>query len=270
MTVKQVAALIAFIFLATAAFAQTNRDGDRTEGQVRFGFDAQDYNTSRTSQVGSIDATVRILPRLTLEAVATGGVYFGAGFGGGAAYVTVKPDAKTYLTVGGSQNSDTSTTVSWSGTLEAGRAVYQSDLGVIRGLETDFNLTKRGYHFSPYTNVLLVNPAVVVYLPRDWALTLRAGAIRTTVAGTSMWTPSGGAKLNIPLTRRLSVSPGIAFDSEVSDVLQLRNISSREFGGGALFWLTRRTSVGAYYFRVLYGANRLANDSYGVSYALRF
>jgi hypothetical protein len=270
MIVKQIAGVIAFVFLATAAFAQTNQDGDRTEGQVSFGFDAQDYNAGRTSRVGSIDATVRLLPRLTIEAVATGGVYFGERFGGGAAYVTVKPDGKTYLTAGGSRNSDTGTTVAWSASLEAGRVVYQSRRGAIRGLETDFNLTKRGYHFSPSTDVLLVNPTVVVYLPRDWALTLRAGAIRATIARASKWTPSGGAKLKVPLTRRLSFSPGVAFDSEFSDVLQISNISSREFGAEAHFWLTKLTSAGAYYFRVLYGANHLANNSYGVSYALRF
>jgi hypothetical protein len=270
MTAKQIAALIAFVFLATAACAQTNRDGDLMEGQVRFGFDAQDYNTGRTSQVGSIDATVRIVPRLTLEVVASGGAYFGAGFGGGAAYITVKPAARTYLTIGGSRNSDTGTTVAWSGSVEAGRNLYQSRRSMIRGLETDFNLTARGYHFSPFMNVLLVNPTVVVYLPRDWALTLRAGAIQTTMAGTSTWTPSGGAKLNIPLARRFSISPQVSFDSEVSDVLQLTNISSREFGVGVRSWLTRRTSVEGYYFRVLYGTNQLADDSYGVSYALRF
>jgi hypothetical protein len=270
MTIKNIAALIVLLSLATTASAQTDRDGTRMEGQVSFGFDAQDFNAGQASQVGSIDATVRLLPRLTLEAVATGGAYFGETFGGGAAYITLKPDAKTYLTAGGSRNSETGTTTAWSGSFEAGRTVYQSHRGAIRGLEANFNVTKRGYDFSPATNIWLVNPTVVVYLPRDWALTLRAGAIRTSIAGVSEWTPSGGAKLTIPLTRRLSISPGVAFDSEFSDVLQNGSISSREFGAAARYWLTRRTSAGVYYFRVLYGVNHLANDSYGVSYALHF
>jgi len=267
---RQIAGAILLVLLATTAFAQTDRDGDRTEGQVSFGFDAQDYNTGRTSRVGSLDATVRLLPRLTLETLATGGVYFGESFGGGAAYATVKLDAKTYLTAGGSRNSYTGTTVEWSESLEAGRALYQSHRGAIRGLETDFNLTERGYGLSPSLNILLVNPTVVLYLPRNWALTLRAGAIRTSVAEANTWAPSGGAKLTVPLTRRLSVSPGVAFDSELSDVLQITNISSRAFGAGAHFWLTGRTSASAYYSRVLYGANHLAANSYGVSYAFRF
>lgn len=270
MTINKVTGIIVLIFIATAALAQTDRDGDRTESQVSFGIDGQDYNAGRTSSVGSIEATVRILPRITLEAVATGGVYFGDHFGGGAAYITLKPDAKTYLIAGGGRNSYTGTTVAWSGTVEAGRFLYQSSHGPIRGLETAFTLTKRGYYLSPSTDVLLVNPTAVVYLPRDWTLTLRAGAIRTTIAGAAKWTPSGGAKINVPLTRRLSVSPGVTFDTEPSDVLQIRNISSRGFGTGVRFWLTRFTSVDAYYFRVLYGANHLVNDSYGVSYALRF
>jgi hypothetical protein len=269
-TVKTITGVIVFFFIATAALAQTDRDGDRIEGQVSFGFNAQDYNTGRTSRVGSIDSTIRLLPRVTLEGVANGGVYFGDSFGGGAAYVTLKPDAKTYLIAGGGRNSRTATTVAWSGTLEAGRGVYQSNRGAIRGLETAFNLTKRGYYFATCTDVLLVNPTAVVYLPRDWTLTLRAGAIRTAIAGATKWTPSGGAKINVPLTRRLSVSPGVTFDTEPSDVLQIQNISSRGFGAAARLWLTRFTSVDAYYFRVLYGANHLVNDSYGVSYALRF
>jgi hypothetical protein len=269
-TIKKLTGVIVLLFIATVALAQTNRDGDRMEGQVSFGIDAQGYSTGRTSRVGSIDATVRLLPRITLEAVATGGVYFGDHFGGGAAYVTLNPNAITYMIAGGSRNSYTGTTVAWSGTAGAGRVLYQSNRRAIRGLETAFTLTKRGYYFSSSTDVLLVNPTAVVYLPRDWTLTLRAGAIRTTIAGAKKWTPSGGAKINVPLTRRLSVSPGVTYDSEPSDVLQIRNISSRGFGAGARFWLTRFTSVDAFYFRVLFGANHLANDSYGVSYALRF
>ncbi len=75
MAAKRIAGLVAFVFLATAALAQTNRDGDRAQGQISFGFEGQDYNTGRTSRVGSIDAAVRLLPRLTLETLAIGGVY---------------------------------------------------------------------------------------------------------------------------------------------------------------------------------------------------
>jgi hypothetical protein len=275
MAVKRIAGVVALAFLATAAFAQTNRDGERTLGQMSFGFDGLDYNSGRTSRVASVDATVRLLPRVTLEAIATGGAYFGERFGGGGAYLTLKPDAKTYISAGGSRNSNTSTTIAWSGSFEAGRTLYLSGQSAIRrrairAVEADFNVTERGYSLSPAIHMLLVNPTVVVYLPRGWTLSLRGGATRTAMPAATTWTPSGGAKLNVPLTRRLSVSPGVAFDSELSDVLQINNISSREFGGGMHFWLTESTSLGAYYFRVLYGANHLASDSYGVSYALRF
>lgn len=275
MAFKRTAGVVAFALIATAACAQTNRDGDRTQGQVSFGFDGQNYNTGRTSRAGSIDVTTRILPRVTLEAIATGGAYFGERFGGGGAYLTLKPDAKTYLTAGGGRNSHTSTTITWSASFEAGRTLYRPDPSVvrrraIRAIETDFNLTERGYSLSPSIRILIANPTVVVYLPRDWSLSLRAGAIRTSIAAANTWRPSAGAKATVPLTRRLSISPAVAFDSELSDVLQINNISSREFGGGMHFWLTRSASAGAYYFRVLYGANHLASDSYGVSYAIRF
>lgn len=284
MAYKQIAGVAVVLLLAPflglifsqGALAQTNRDGDRMAAQISFGFDGQNYSTGRTASVASMDATIRLLPRLTLDAIATGGSYFGERFGGGGSYVTLHPDRKTYLTAGGSFNSNTSTTNAWSGSLELGRTVYQSErdplrrAGLIRALEMNLNLTDRGYNFSPAVNVLLVSPAAIIYFPRDWTLTLRAGAIRETIGSANTWTPSGGAKLNIPLTRRLSVSPGVAFDSELSNVLQISNVSSREFGGGARYWLTRGASVSAYYFRVLYGADHLASDSYGVSYALRF
>ena len=281
MALKQIAfaiasVAVACVFLATAAYAQTNRDGDRMAGQITFGFDGQNYSTGRTSSVASMDATIRLLPQLTLDAIATGGSYFGERFGGGGSYFTWKPDRKTYLTAGGSLNSSTSTTNTWSGSLEIGRTVYQADrgstrrAGLLRALETTLSLTDRGYSFSPAVNVLLVSPSAIIYFPRDWTLTLRAGAIRETIGAASTWTPSGGAKLNIPLTRRLSVSPGVGFDSELSNVLQINNVSSREFGGGARYWLTRSTSVSAYYFRVLYGANHLTSNSYGVNYVVRF
>src|ERR1700752_1561389 len=147
MALKQIAVAIACVLLATAAQAQTNRDGDRVAGQITFGFDGQNYSSGRTASVASMDATVRLLPRLTLDAIATGGSYFGERFGGGGSYVTLKPDRKTYLTAGGSLNSNTSTTSAWSGSLEIGRTVYQSERdpirrsGLIRALEMNLNLT---------------------------------------------------------------------------------------------------------------------------------
>jgi len=260
----------ALILVAAAAFAQSDRDGTPVDGQISFGFDSQNYNVGRTSQVGSIDAAIRLIPSLTLEAVATEGVYFGDNLTGGGAYLTIKPLARTYVTFGGMKNSNTNTTVAWGASFEAGHGFRLSSHGLIRGLETDFNLTQRGYHFVQSTGVLLVNPRLVVYLPSDWMLTLKGGGIRSTVAGASQWTPSGGAILNVPVTHRLSFSPNVAFDTELSDVLQLRNMSSRGFGSGARYWLTERITAGAYYLRVLYGANHLTDNSYGVSYALRF
>ena len=160
--------------------------------------------------------------------------------------------------------------MAWGVSFEAGRLIYRSRHGAIRGVETAFNVTQRGYHFSRSTGVLLLNPRAVIYLPRDWTLTLRGGAIRTTIAGARDWTPSAGASLTVPVTPRLSVSPSVAFHSESADVLQIHNISSRQFGSGVRFWLTDRATAGAYYFRVLYGANHLTNNSYGVYYAIRF
>ncbi len=122
-------------------------------------------------------------------------------------------------------------------------------------------------------NVLLVSPAATIYFPRDWTLTLRAGAIRETIGSASTWTPSGGAKLNIPLTRRLGRDArSLLFDSgSFPTSCRINNVSSREFGSaGRRYWLTRSTSASAYYFRVLYGESHLASDAYGVSYVVRF
>jgi hypothetical protein len=77
MALKHIAVAIACVLLATAAQAQTNRDGDRVAGQITFGFDGQNYSNGRVSSVGSLDATIRLLPRLTLDTIATGGSYFG-------------------------------------------------------------------------------------------------------------------------------------------------------------------------------------------------
>jgi len=39
--------LLGLIF-SEGALAQADRDGDRTEGQISFGFDGQNYSTGRT------------------------------------------------------------------------------------------------------------------------------------------------------------------------------------------------------------------------------
>jgi hypothetical protein len=272
------AALAALVLFAISAFAQTDRGGDPLGGQISFGLDGQNYSSGRMSNIGSIDATLRLSPRLALEALTNGGSYFGEGFGGGGGFITVKPLGKTYLTVGGTKNTNTATTFTWSTSLEAGTVVYRCRTGTpvhrcrtaVGGLEADFNATLREYHLTSSAGVLGLTPRIVIYFPRDWTLTLRGGALRATIGGLSDWTPSGGVSVNVPVTRRLILSPGVNLDSEPADILQIKNISSRQFGSGVRFWLTERTSLGGYYFRVLYGANRLTADSYGASYTLRF
>jgi hypothetical protein len=192
MALKQIAIAVGFFLLTTVAHAQTNRDGDRMAGQISVGFDGQNYSSGRTSTIGSLDATIRLLPRLTLDAMATGGSYFGERFGGGGSYVTLKLDRKTYLTAGGSLNSNTGTTNTWSGSFELGRTLYQSErdplrrASVIRALETNLNLTDRGYNFSPAVNVLLVSPG-------------RPFIFRE--IGASRFAPARSGRLSAPQTR---------------------------------------------------------------------
>ncbi len=265
--------VLLLILLSCVRFAlcQSSMDETPMATQLRTGFEGSSYSNGRTSGVASLDVLHRYSRRITLEGVVNGGQYFDDTFGGGGMFVTIKAGRSSYLSGGGLFNSHTSTTQAWLASLEAGTVLYRSS-GFLKAIEGDYTQVWKGFGLKlTQTSVDTYTPQLTFYFPRNWDIMLHAGAIDVITAGMHDVTPGGGARLRIPVSRRLSFTASAGFDSEgTMSVQQVQNLSTRNFGGGVKYWLTRTLSIEAMGQATYYNANRLSGTIYGLSLTRRF
>jgi tetratricopeptide (TPR) repeat protein len=142
----------------------------------------------------------------------------------------------------------------------------------VRGLEISY-----GQHWYWYlsSRILTLNTTIVIYLPREWTLSLGATGARSAFSGTSAeWRPSGITRLGFPLAgwgaQRLSGNVFFAAGTEdFAQVDQIGRFASRTYGGGLRFQITPRqalTGNGSYQMRT---QNR-TDTAFGLTYGIHF
>ena len=147
-----------------------------------------------------------------------------------------------------------------------------SETNLVRGVEFTY-----GQHWYWYqsSRILALNGTAVVYLPREWTLSLGATGARSAFSGTGAeWRPSGITRLAFPMARRdekrLSGNVFFAAGTEnFAQVDQLGKFASQTYGGGLRFQMTARqevTAYGAYQKR----APDRTDTSFGLSYGIHF
>ena len=142
----------------------------------------------------------------------------------------------------------------------------------LRGLEFTY-----GEHWYWYQSarILTLSGNLVVYLPRDWALSITAMGVRNAFSGTGVeWRPSGLARLAFPLLARAEkrVSGNVFFATGSEDfarVDQIGRFASQTYGGGLRFNFTSRQDVTGY---VSYQKRTQARTDmgFGFSYGVHF
>jgi len=122
---------------------------------------------------------------------------------------------------------------------------------------------------------LTLNGAAILYLPREWSLTLGATGARSAFSGTGVeWRPSGSTRLGFPLvawsTTRLSGSIFFAAGTEnFASSDQIGRFASQTYGGGLHFEYASRFYLAFTYSYQKRTQNR--TDSYtGFTYGFRF
>jgi hypothetical protein len=144
--------------------------------------------------------------------------------------------------------------------------------GFVRGVEASYD-----QHWYWYTTarILTLTGGALLYLPRDWSVSLRVTASRSAFPGLPVeWQPSGATQLNFPVAHRgeRHLSADISFAAGTEDfalVDQIGSFSSHTFGGGWRLQLNRRHDVAAYaaYQQRTQGRTQ---TSFGFSYAIHF
>ena len=142
----------------------------------------------------------------------------------------------------------------------------------IRGMEVVY-----GQHWYWYQSarILTLSGTAIVYLPREWTLSLGATGARSAFSGTNAeWRPSGITRLEFPLVdwgvKRLSGSTFYAAGTEdFAQVAQIGRFASQTYGGGLRFQINARQDVKGYASYQKRTQNR-TDTTFGFSYGIHF
>jgi hypothetical protein len=134
-----------------------------------------------------------------------------------------------------------------------------------------------GQHWYWYqsSRILTLSGTTIVYLPREWTLSLGATGARSAFSGTDAeWRPSGTTRLGFPLAgwsaKRLTGNVLFATGTEdFAQVDQIGRFASQTYGGGLRFQITARQDVMAYSSYQKRTQNR-RDTAVGLSYGIHF
>ena len=146
------------------------------------------------------------------------------------------------------------------------------EANLVRGLEFVY-----GQHWYWYqsSRILTLTGTTIVYLPREWTLSLGATGARSAFSGTAAeWRPSGITRLAFPLAGRGAkrLSGNVLFAAGTEDFAQVDQIgrfASQTYGGGLRFQITTRqdvTGFGSYQKRT----QDRRDAAFGLSYGIHF
>lgn len=134
-----------------------------------------------------------------------------------------------------------------------------------------------GQHWYWYqsSRILTLSGTTIVYLPREWTISLGATGARSAFSGTSAeWRPSGTTRLGFPLpgwgAKRLSGNLLFATGTEdFAQVDQIGRFASQTFGGGLRLQITARQDVTGFSSYQKRTQNR-RDVAFGLSYGIHF
>ena len=176
------------------------------------------------------------------------------------------------LTVGGAKGHDNAVIPISEAFFDLDHGWKLSETSRVRGIESVY-----GQHWYWYqgSRILTVNGMVIIYLPKEWAISLAGIGARSTFPGTGVgWRPSGVTRIGFPLAgwsdRRLSGNVFFATGSEnFAGVDQIGNFASQTYGGGLRFQIGARGDVRGYASYQQRTQDR-TEKSFGFSYGIYF
>jgi tetratricopeptide (TPR) repeat protein len=162
------------------------------------------------------------------------------------ASVTARLPRLGAVTAGGAVGHDNSVIPKSEAYFDLDRGWKTGEGNLFRGVELDY-----GQHWYWYQSarILTLNGAAVIYLPREWSLSLAATGARSAFSGTGVeWRPSGSTRLGFPLAAwRLAQLSGNIFFAAGSENFalsdQIGRFASQIYGGGLRFRFAERQDI---------------------------
>jgi tetratricopeptide (TPR) repeat protein len=257
---------------AEARSASSAISGDRRKEELRFGFDQDVFSFTPANR----DQWVSLVSKWTPQWTTSGAVSLyergGINARNFVGSITRKQPLWGALTIGGATGHDNGVIPETGAFFELDHGFKISEDRPIRGIEIIYG--QRWYWYTT-ARILTTNETAIVYLPRDWTLSVGLTEARSHFSDTVIaWKPSGQTRLSVPLgqrsARELIGNVFFAVGTEdFAQVDQIGSFASRTYGGGLRFRFTALQDVTAY------GAFQQRTQgreqtSFGFSYGIRF
>ncbi len=240
--------------------------------EIRFGQDNDLFNFTSANHDGWVSLLSQWTPHWFTSFA--GSFYERAGIRAGkfSGAITGRMSRWGALTVGGAAGHDNAVIPKSEAFFDVNHGWKASETNFLRGVEFDY-----GQHWYWYqmSRILTLNGTTIIYLPRDFTLSLGATGVRSTFSGTAAeWRPSGMTRLGFPLAnggeKRLSGSIFFAAGTEeFAQIDQIGRFASQTYGGGLRFQINARQDVTGYASYQKRTQDR-TDTSFGLSYGIHF
>lgn len=186
--------------------------------------------------------------------------------------ITRKDSKWGAVTIGGAIGHDVAVIPKSELFFDLDHGLKTSETRFVRGLE--FVYSQHWYWYQS-SRILTLSGVTILYLPKEWTVSLGSTGARSTFAGTGAdWRPSGITRLGFPLAswgeKRLSGNIFFAVGTEdFGQVDQIGRFASQTFGGGIRYQLSSRQELTGFasYQKRTQDRSDLAS---GLSYAIHF
>jgi Tetratricopeptide repeat len=245
--------------------------GGRSE-ELRFGFDQDVFSFTSANRDQWVSLVSKWTPRWTTSGAVSLYERGGINARNFVGSITRKQPGWGALTIGGATGHDNGVIPETGAFFELDHGFKISEDRPIRGIEIIYG--QRWYWYTT-ARILTTNETAIVYLPRDWTLSVGLTEARSHFSDTHIdWKPSGQTRLSVPLghwsERELIGNAFFSVGTEdFAQVDQIGSFASRTYGGGLRFHFTALQDVTAY------GAFQQRTQgreqtSFGFSYGIRF
>jgi tetratricopeptide (TPR) repeat protein len=176
------------------------------------------------------------------------------------------------ISVGGALAHDVGVIPKTEGFYAYDRGWRLSRVGLLRGLETNF---EQHWYWYSTARIITLNETTTAYFPRDWMWSLRLTGADSRFPGTQAeWRLAGFSKIAFPVTtfetRRLGGNIFFATGTEnYSQVDQIGHFSSHTYGGGLHFQMASAQDISGFagYQTRTEGLTQI---TFGLTYGIRF
>jgi tetratricopeptide (TPR) repeat protein len=240
--------------------------------ELRFGQDNDLFNFTNANRDEWTSLTSQWTPHWATSVAGSFYQRGGASAGKFVGSVTRRQPKWGAMTVGGAIGHDNAVIPKSEAFFDLDHGWKSSETNFIRGVEIVY-----GQHWYWYQSarILTLSGTAIVYLPREWTLSLGATGARSAFSGTNAeWRPSGITRLEFPLAdwgaRRLFGSAFYAAGTEdFAQAAQIGRFASQTYGGGLRFQITARQDVKGYASYQKRTQSR-TDTTFGFSYGIHF